>query len=238
MAEVPEANLPRAERGTRTALAGFACAGLFVAGWALLRNSPGLSEPSADLVAFYADPDRRRGSLIAGLYLIPFAGIAFVWFMAALRARYIHSGGSENLVLSTVQLLTGTLFVVALFVIGAVRLALVLLAQEAANGVIDADSVRAMVALATALAEIVGLRAGAVFVAVSSTRAMKSGLFPRWFGVVSLLVAATLLFTFAAWPPIVLLMPAWVVATSLFVLSARQSQEVPHQAGRPAPPIT
>jgi len=77
--------------------------------------------------------------------------------------------------------------------------------------------VRAMVALATAMAEIVGLRAAAVFVAVSSTRAVRSGLFPRWYWILSLLVALTLLFAFKAWPPIGMLMPAWVVGSSAFV---------------------
>ena len=211
--------------GPRVALAGFVFAVLFVVGVLLLRQAPSLSEPTQGLLDYYADPDQRRGSLIAGLYIVPFSGLAFIWFMAALRARYLQSGGSENVVLSTVQLLTGTLFVVALFVIGSVRVALVLLAQEAPA--VDADSVRAMVALATAMAEIVGLRAAAVFVAVSSTRAVRSGLFPRWYWILSLLVALTLLFAFNAWPPIGMLMPAWVVGSSAFVLSARRSHEAP-----------
>lgn len=215
----------RAQRGPYVALAGFVFAALFVAGWLLLRSSPSLGATSEELVAYFTDSELRRGSLLAGLYVIPFAGIAFIWFMAALRARYLHSGGSENLVLSTVQLLTGTLFVVALFLIAAVRLSMVLLAQQAADGLIDPDAARAMLALATAMAEIVGLRAGAVFVAVSSTRALRSGLFPRWYAIASLLLAAAMLLAFQAWRPAGLLMPVWVVGTSVFVLSRRRSEE-------------
>jgi cytochrome bd-type quinol oxidase subunit 2 len=145
--------------------------------------------------------------------------------MAALRARYLQHGGSENVVLSTVQLLTGTLFVVALFVIGSVRLALVMLAEQSTSNPINVDSVRAMVALGSAMAEIVGLRSVAVFVAVSSTRAVRSGLFPRWWWVVSLVMALALLLAFRAWPLASTLLPAWVVGTSLFVMSARRSAE-------------
>jgi cytochrome bd-type quinol oxidase subunit 2 len=215
------------ERGSPVAVAGIAFAALFTVAWVLLQGSPGLASSSQELVDFYADPDRRRGSLIAGLYLIPFAGIAFIWFMAAVRARHLQRGGPENVLLSTVQLLTGTLFVAALFLIAAVRLALVLLAQAVSEGELDPDAVRAMMALAVAMAEIVGLRAAAVFVAVSSTRARRAGLFPRWYGIVSLLIVLALLFTFNAWRPVALLVPAWVFGTSIFVLIRRHVVDVP-----------
>lgn len=215
------------ERGSRAALAGGVFALLFVAGWLMLRQSPPLDDPDDELVAYYTDPDRRRTSLIAGLYVVPFAGIAFMWFMAALRDRYLRSGTKENVVLSTVHLVAGTMFVVALFAVAAVELTLVWLGEHSAEGSFDADTARSMVAFGTAMAQIVALRSGAVFIAISTTRGVRSGLFPRWYGIVSMVGAVMLLFSYTIWPAVALLMPAWVVASSGLVLAQRATRHVP-----------
>lgn len=219
--------LARGERGSRAALAGAVFALLFVLGWLLLQESPPLDAPSDELVDYYSDPDQRRSSLIAGLYVVPFGGIAFIWFMAALRDRYLRSGGKENVVLSTVHLVSGTLFVVAIFAVSAVELALVWMAEQLPEGDLDADAARTMVAFGAAMAQIVALRSGAVFIAVSTTRAMRSGLFPRWYGILSMASAILLLFSYTAWPATALLMPLWVVTSSGLVLAQRTTREVP-----------
>ena len=215
------------ERGSRAALAGGVFAILFVLGWLLMQQSPPLDAPAEELVDYFSDPDQRRSSLIAGLYVVPFAGIAFIWFMAALRDRYVRSGAKENVLLSTVHLISGTLFVAAMFAIAAVELALVWLAEQSPAGRYDAEATRAMVAFASAMAQIIALRAGAVFIAVSTTRAMRSGLFPRWFGVASMVTAVLLLFSFSALPIVALLMPIWVVAASALVLTRRSTRDLP-----------
>jgi hypothetical protein len=222
-----DVDLDRGERGSRAALAGAIFAVLFVAGWMLLQKSPPLDAPNDELVDYYTDADQRRASLIAGLYLVPFGGIAFIWFMAALRDRYLRSGSKENVVLSTVHLVSGTLFVVAIFAIAAVELALVWMAEQAPDAAFDADAARAMVAFGAAMAQIVALRAGAVFIAVSTTRAMRSGLFPRWYGIVSMASAVLLLFSYTTLPVTALLMPIWVVASSALVLVQRVTRDVP-----------
>ena len=82
-------------------------------------------EGSADatLLRYFAEPGSRRPSLFAGLYVLPFAGIAFMWFMAALRDRTPSSGGREHTVFATVQMLAGSMIVAALFVVAATELA-------------------------------------------------------------------------------------------------------------------
>jgi hypothetical protein len=222
--------LTRGERGSRAALAGAVFALLFVVGWLLLQQSPPLDAPNDEIVDFYSDPDERRASLLAGLYVVPFAGIAFIWFMAALRDRYLRSGSKEHVVLSTVQLVSGTLFVVAIFAVSAVELALVWIAEQSADGSLDADAARTMVAFGAAMAQIVALRSGAVFIAISTTRAMRSGLFPRWYGILSMVSAVLLLFSYTAWPATALLMPIWVVASSALVLAQRITRDVPDGA--------
>ncbi len=200
---------------------------LFVAGWLLLQKSPPLDAPDDELVAYFTDPDRRRPSLIAGLYVVPFGAIAFIWFMAALRDRYVRRSSKEHVLLSTVHLVAGTLFVVSLFSIAAVELALVWMAANSPEGSFDAQSARTMVAFGTAMAQIVALRSGAVFIAVSTTRAVRTGLFPRWYGITSLIGAAVLLFSYTVWPAAVLMVPVWVLASSGFVLARRSTRDMP-----------
>ena len=221
---------PTSERGSRTALAGVVFASLFVLGWWLLEQSPPVGSSDAALLRYFADPGSRRPSLIAGFYVLPFAGIAFMWFMAALRDRTLRSGGREHTVFSTVQMLAGSMIVAALFVVAATELAGVWAAEAVTDGQIDVDTARAVLALGAAMAQIILIRSSAVFVAISTTRALRAGLFPPWFARTSFVFALLLLLVTTLWRPVVLAIPAWVLGTSWFVLAERRNREEPIDA--------
>ena len=214
-----------AVRGSRAAVAGLVFSGLFVAGWLLLRTSPHLDDSDATIVDYYADAGNRRASALAGLYVVPFAAIAFIWFLAALRDRYVRAATRENTLLSTVHLVAGALFAASMFIVAATELALVWLSEQA-GGTIDISSARAVLALGEANADIMALRSAAVFVAVSSTRAVRSGLFPKSYALVGVLVALTLLLVYDDWPFTALLVPAWVGVSSILVLVARPHRDL------------
>ena len=57
-------------------------------------------------------PAEGRDPWLVGLYLIPFAGVAFLWFLATLRRRI---GRLEDQFFATVFLGSGLLFVAMLF---------------------------------------------------------------------------------------------------------------------------
>ena len=59
---------------------------------------------------------------------------------------------------------------------------------------------------------------------------MRSGLFPRWFGIVSYVMAAALLLMATTWRPMALVIPAWVVGASMLVLAMRRNLEVPTES--------
>ena len=59
---------------------------------------------------------RRRAAVVVAVNLIPFAGIAFLWFVGVLRARI---GEREDRFFATVFLGSGLLFVAMLFVAAA-----------------------------------------------------------------------------------------------------------------------
>src|SRR4051794_25339126 len=68
-----------------TACVGIAHAVLLVlAFWLVRSNAAGVNASDADIVTYYEDADNRRRIIAAGLYLLPFSGIAFIWFIVAL----------------------------------------------------------------------------------------------------------------------------------------------------------
>jgi hypothetical protein len=215
------------ERGSRAAIAGFVFAALNLVGWLMLQKTPSLDSTNEELIAFYGDPNSRRVSLIAALWILPFTAIAFIWFAAALRDRFVGRRYREHTLLATVHLIAAALFVVSIFAVAAAELALVWMAESNGAAELDPDSVRTMVALGQAMASLMALRSAAVFIAVTTTRAKRAGLFPTWYSVFSYLTALVLLLVFELWPPIRLLMPLWVLTTSVVVLKERRLLDLP-----------
>ena len=211
-------------RGSRIAMAGFLFAALFVTGWLLVRDSPLSDATDSQLLAYFGDPDNRLRSTIAGLYVIPFACIAFIWFVAALRDRYLRNATRENTILSTAHLVSGALVVTSLFALAAVELAVVWLAEAGRSG--GTDGQRALLAFGEAMSSIMALRSAAVFVGVSSSRAVRTGLFPRAYGVASMLTAVALLVLYQSAPWVTLLFPAWVAASSVLILIRRHARDL------------
>lgn len=211
-------------RGSRIALAGLLFAALFLLAWFLLRGSPPFDATDDQLVAYYSDPTHQRESTIVGLYVIPLAGIAFIWFMAALRDRYIRTAGREHTILSTAHVVAGALVVVSLFTLAAMHLAVARLA-EAPTG-FDVDGARSLLALGQASSDIMALRSAAVFVGVSASRGVRSGLFPRAFGALSMVTAVVLLVGYEIAPWVSLVFPACVAASAMLILARRRSTAV------------
>lgn len=226
----PAGTPAHAERGSRAALSGVVFVVLFVVGYVLLERSPGLGAGDDELREYLADPDRLRDSKVAGLYVIPLAGIAFMWFAVALRDRVVRAAGHEHPLLSGVQLIAATVFVTSMFAVGAAELAVVWAAEAGTEGPPDPDAVRGVLAFGATMAQVFTIRAAAVFVAVSTSRAHRAGLFPLWFTVVGFATAAGLLLASTTWRPVVLTIPAWVLATTWVVTTERGNRPSPVSA--------
>jgi len=150
--------------------------------------------------------------------------------MAALRARYLSTGAREHTILSTAHRVAGALVVVSLFTLAAVELAVVWLGETGGEH-FDVDGARSLLALGQASSDIMALRAAAVFVGVSASQAVRSGLFPRAYGIVSLVTAAALLLVYEAMPVVTLLFPAWVALSAVLVLGLRRRVPRHEEAG-------
>jgi len=78
------AERPIRQAAMLTAAVGITFSVLFLLAFWLTSTTPGARAPDREITEFYASSERRRVTLV-GLYIMPFAGIAFVWFIVALR---------------------------------------------------------------------------------------------------------------------------------------------------------
>ena len=110
-----ERTRPEIVRGLRTpraaGVAGLLFSALFVASILLLRHHPPSGASAAELGAFYLHGGGKYVNLV-GLYLAPFAGIAFLWFVAVARSQIGHR---SDRFFDTVFLGSGVLFVAMVF---------------------------------------------------------------------------------------------------------------------------
>src|SRR5882757_8928664 len=121
--------------------------------------------------AWLADP-RRRTAVAVALNLVPFAGIAFLWFIGVLRDRI---GAREDRFFATVFLGSGLLFVAMLFVAAAVSGGLIAAASQP-SGPPGADTLALGRDITAILINIYSMRMAAVFTQTTVTIARRTGI--------------------------------------------------------------
>jgi hypothetical protein len=156
----------------------------------------------------------RRTAVAVGLNLIPFAGIAFLWFIGVLRARI---GEREDRLFATVFLGSGLLFVGMLFVAAAVAGATIAAAASAHPGT---DTLALSRNVTGSLLNVYAMRMAAVFTLTTVNIARRTAIVSRWLILAGLVCALILLVGVGISPWVELLFPAWILALSLDVLIA------------------
>jgi hypothetical protein len=154
----------------------------------------------------------REGStnLKVAATIMPFAGIAFLWFMGVVRDGL---GRYEDKFFSTVFICSGVLFLAMLFVASGVGAGL---ERSDAAAHPDVATFGQMVLLA--VSKTYALRMAAVFMISLATIWLKTGLMPRWLVGVTYLVAVGLLLASDITMWLVLAFPIWVLVVSLLLL--------------------
>ncbi len=191
--------------------AGLVFAGLFVGAFLLLRSAMGKDVPAATVIQNLSGSGSTAA--IVGLYLIPFAGIAFIWFIGVIRDRI---GAREDRFFATVFLGSGLLFVAMFFACGAVFGGLVAGARFD-SGPVDSSTVELTRSISYTLMFVFAVKDAGVFTIATSTIVWRAG-WPRWTYISGYASAAVLLFSVTFYEPIVLIFPAWVSCVSLYVL--------------------
>jgi hypothetical protein len=225
-AEPPPTTERRAPRSA--GLAGIAFSVLFLAFALLLGARPPADTSEAGLVEWF-ETIAKTPVTIAVLYVAPFAGIAFLWFLAVVRDRI---GVREDRFLSTVFLGSGLLFVAMFWAAGAAIASLVAGNRFEGGPPLDATTLETFRSLAFSFLFVFAARAAAVFMIVTSTIAIRTAVFPRWLVIAGYVIALVMLLSLSALQWVVLLFPAWVFVMSLFILNS----EI--RAARARPPGT
>jgi len=209
------------------AVTGILFAGLFAAALALVRQAPGLAVPDGVYTDFYSN---GSGNVLvtAGLYIVPFAGIAFMWHMSATRVVIEALPGQASELPRWLQLTSGMLFVCMLFAGTSAVGAVALLTVFSSVALPPPDVARALTSVGYGLVFVFGVRAAGVFMITTTTLTVRRALLPRWVALLSYLAAAFLLLSTTFHPAILLVFPGWVVLFSVCLLRS------PGRSGLPA----
>ena len=189
------------------AVAGIVFAVLLIAALVLMR----LAVAGETVGQIELDPGRRALVRLA-LNLVPFAGIAFLWFIGVVRDQL---GEVEDRLFSTVFLGSGLLFLAMLF-----------------QGAVTATSLVAMVSgpdldggvwtfgrgTTEALISVYAMRMAAVFTLSVSTVALRTAAVPRWVPFSGYAVALVLLLVAGQNKWAQLVFPVWVLVLSVAIL--------------------
>lgn len=159
----------------------------------------------------------ERNAVIFGLNLIPFAGIAFLWFIGVVRDRI---GQFEDRFFSSIFLGSGLLFVGMLFVSAAVAGGLLASYGSTRPTAVAPDAWRLGRTITFVLLTTFAMRMAAVFMIATATITLRVAVMPRWISLLGYLCALVLLVTVGALPWVELVFPVWVFIVSLYVLLA------------------
>jgi hypothetical protein len=147
------------------------------------------------------------------LNLVPFAGVAFLWFIGVLRDRL---GAQEDRFFATVFLVSALLFLSTLFAAAAVAGAFILVASSAdPDELVKSSTFRFARATTYILVNIYALKMAAVFMISTSTVLILTRIAPRWIAILGYVLASILLVGsfYISWSLAVL--PLWVFLVSV-----------------------
>lgn len=216
-ARIQEINAERERLKTprAAAAAGILFALLFGGAMALLRFSVPESLAGATTAT------SLKGSATAvtvALTMVPFAGIAFLWFIGVIRDRL---GALEDQLISTVLFGSGLLFLAMTFVAAAIAGGVVTSYDLAEEQMVSGGFLTFGRAVMYTIVNVYAIRMAGVFMISSGTLWIRTGVMPRWLALLTYGLALVLLLTpnLSGW--LILAFPAWVLIISVFILVKR-----------------
>jgi len=201
----PALTTPRA-----AAVAGIIFAVLLGTGYVLIRVS--IPADPADGGAWLEDGASR---ISLALSLVPFAGIAFLWFMGVVRDRL---GNLEDQFFSTVFLGSGLLFLAMTFASAALAGGLLASYALEPDKLIESGVYTFARTVMYRISNVYAVRMSGVFMISLGTIWVRTRVMPRWLVFLTYGLALLLLLSigFSLW--MTLIFPAWVLVISVSIL--------------------
>jgi hypothetical protein len=207
-----EINLPNPTLRTprAAAIAGILFALLYGIGYILIQLA--IPDNFSDSPVFSEDQVTR---ITYGLSFLPFAGIAFLWFLGVIRDRM---GVMEDQFYSTLFLGSGLLYLGMTFTAAAIA------GGTLAAYAIDPETVVSngfhLVArtISNRLTSVYAIRMAGMFMIVLATIWVRTQIMPRWLALITYATALVLLISVGLTHWVILTFPAWVLVISAYIL--------------------
>jgi hypothetical protein len=158
----------------------------------------------------------NSNAVALGLNLVPFAGIAFLWFIGVLRDRI---GNREDQFFATVFFGSGLLFLGMLFTAAAMVGAILVAFNTQPKDLVDSPTFHFVRASAHTIMHVYMIKMAAVFMMTASTLAIYVRFAPRWLALLGHLLSLLLLFgtNYIRWS--FFFFPLWVFLMSAHILT-------------------
>jgi hypothetical protein len=197
------------------AVAGILFSVLLIISLVLIRLSVP-PDPTAQSAAEVGDWLARSAATVTlALNLVPFAGIAFLWFVGVIRDRL---GEYEDKLFATVFLGSALLFLAMLFASAALAAGLILVYDAGGADATAQAAFRFGRSVTYIVLNTYAMRMAGVFMISTCTILMRTGAMPRWMGLLGIALAMVLLLTISSFSWVSLVFPAWVFGVSVYIL--------------------
>ena len=159
--------------------------------------------------------ETNAGMVSLALNLIPYAGIAFLWFIGVVRDLL---GDLEDRLFATVFLGSGLLFLALTFISGAIAGGLLSSFMIQSNTMVESGVYTFNRAVLYQIVNVYSIRMAGAFMISMGTIWIRTGLGHRGWAFATYALALVLLLTidFSFW--VVLIFPSWVFAVSVYIL--------------------
>jgi len=204
-------------------VAGILFALLYGASLVLIR----LSIPS-DLAANTAWLETNSRTIVLALNLVPYAGIAFLWFIGVIRDRL---GDLEDRFFSTVFLGSGLLFLALTFVGAALAGGLLSSYAIQSSAMLESGLYTYSRAVMYNVLNIYAVRMAGVFMISLGTIWLRTGLMHRGWAFVTYALALVLLLSISLSSWVTIVFPGWVLAVSVYFLILNLSRPADEAMG-------
>ena len=194
------------------AIAGILFAVLFIASVGLMRLAIPEEIGGSDANAWL---QYNAESVRFALTLVPFAGIAFLWFMGVVRA---HLGRQEDQFFSTVFFGSGLLFLAMIFTTAAVAGGILSAYALAPAAMEDSGVITFGRSVIYTITNVYAIRMAGVFMLSLATIWGRTGAMPRAFVFVTYVLAVLLLLVINLSLWVIMIFPLWVLAISIYIL--------------------
>jgi hypothetical protein len=192
------------------AIAGILFSGLLIAAMLLFLSA--VPKDALDQGAWLSSGLER---VVVAINLMPFAGIAFLWFIGVVRDRLADA---EDRLFATVFLGSGLLFLAMMFVAISVFGAMVALQLARPGSLANSTTFALARAFAYTLVNVYAIKMAAVFMLITSTIAVRTAFVARWMAAPGFVMALFLLSASQWFDWSFIVFPVWAMLISVYIL--------------------